>query len=72
MAFVPKHTDFALSPYTGLTRESWLEAAKYLLENVFSRIGGFDAPVVVPRVERNASQNSGVKSSNIAIRCSLQ
>lgn len=51
MAFVPKHTDFALSPYTGLTRESWLEAAKYLLENVFSRIGGFDAPVVVPRVE---------------------
>ena len=35
MAFVPKHTDFTLSPYTGLTRESWLEAAKYLLQNVF-------------------------------------
>ena len=53
MAFVPEHTDFVLSPYTGLTRESWLEAAKYLLQNVFSRIGGFDAPVVVPRVEQD-------------------
>ncbi len=53
MAFVPGNTDFNLSPYTGLTRQSWLEAAKYLLENVFSRIGGFDSPVVVPRTEKD-------------------
>ncbi len=26
MKFKPKHTDYSLSPYTGLTRESWIEA----------------------------------------------
>lgn len=51
MAFVPKHTDFVKSPYTGLSRESWVEAAKYLLEGIFRHIASMDSPVVVPRQE---------------------
>ena len=49
MKFIPKTTDFALSPYTGLTRESWIEAGIYLLEGVFKHIDSFDSPIVVPR-----------------------
>ncbi len=51
MPFEFTNKDFNLSPYTGMTRESWIEAAKYLLENVFSHIKKFTDPVVVPRVE---------------------
>lgn len=51
MIFQPKTTDFELSPYTGLTRESWLEAAEYLLEGVFENIKSFADPVVMPRKE---------------------
>ena len=34
MAFVPKTLDYTVSPYTGLTRQSWIEAGTYLLEGV--------------------------------------
>ena len=38
MAFVPKTLDYTVSPYTGLTRQSWIEAGTYLLEGVFQNI----------------------------------
>lgn len=43
--------DFSLSPYTGLTRESWIDAAKYLLRGIFQHIPSMEAPVIVPRKE---------------------
>ena len=49
--FEPENTDYNLSPYTGLTRESWIEAGKYLLTNIFSHISSKDSPVVMPRIE---------------------
>lgn len=52
MVFKPKHTDFVLSPYTGLTRESWVEAGEYMLAGIFRHIKSFDDPVVVPRQEK--------------------
>lgn len=51
MIFKPETLDFELSPYTGLTRESWIEAGKYLLEGMFRHIPSYDAPVVLPRAE---------------------
>ena len=51
MAFVPTHLDYQLSPYTGMTRESWIEAAKYMLEGIFRHIPDMEHPVVVPRQE---------------------
>lgn len=47
----PSGTDFRLSPYTGLTRESWIDAGKYLLTGIFQNIQNFDDPVVMPRYE---------------------
>ncbi len=49
--FEPKHVDYELSPYTGLTRESWIEAAEYLLNGIFQNIKNFEDPVVMPRKE---------------------
>lgn len=47
----PSGTDFRLSPYTGLTRDSWIDAGKYLLTGIFQNIQNFDDPVVMPRYE---------------------
>lgn len=49
--FKPTKLDYDLSPYTGLTRESWIEAAKYILNGIFDNIKTFDDPVVMPRKE---------------------
>ena len=51
MKFEPKTLDYNLSPYTGLTRESWLEAGRYMLEGIFQNIDDFSKPVVMPRKE---------------------
>lgn len=51
MKFEPKVLDYTLSPYTGLTRESWIEAGKYLLTAMFKNIPSLDAPVIMPRQE---------------------
>lgn len=51
MKFEPKFLDYELSPCTGLTRESWLEAGKYMLEGIFRHIDDFEKPVVMPRKE---------------------
>ncbi len=49
--FKPKHLEYNLSPYTGLTRESWIEAAEYLLNGISQNIKDFKDPVVMPRKE---------------------
>lgn len=51
MKFEPKTLDFELSPYTGMTRESFIEAGIYILEGVFNNLSSIDAPVVMPRKE---------------------
>ncbi len=51
MIFTPKTLDYNLSPYTGLTRESFKEAGKYLLAGMFENIKDFQDPVVMPRKE---------------------
>lgn len=51
MKFEPKHLDYEQSPWTGMTRESWIEAGEYLLGGIFGNIPAFDAPVVMPRRE---------------------
>ncbi|MDE7028380.1 MAG: DUF2264 domain-containing protein [Lachnospiraceae bacterium] len=53
--FEPNHLDCDLSPYTGLTRESWIEAAEYLLNGIFQNIRNFDDPVVMPRKETDVT-----------------
>lgn len=65
MKYEPTHLDFNISPYTGLTRESWIDAAKYLLEGMFCHIPSMDSPVIVPRAETEVTyphkNSSGAK-----------
>ncbi len=58
MVFKPKHTDFELSPYTGLDRQSWIEAAEYLLGGIFGNIKDMEDPVVMPRYETEVTYPS--------------
>ena len=51
----PTHLDFTLSPYTGLTRASWIDAAKHFLKGIFSNIKDFNSPVIMPRCETEVS-----------------
>lgn len=58
MVFKPKHTNFELSPYTGLDRQSWIEAAEYLLGGIFGNIKDIEDPVVMPRYETEVTYPS--------------
>jgi hypothetical protein len=51
MIFQPKTLDFNISPYTGLIRESWIEACEYLLTGIFKNIKSIHDPVIMPRKE---------------------
>lgn len=51
MKFVPDTLDYDLSPYTGMTRQSWMEAAAYLLTGIFQNMKSMSDPVIMPRQE---------------------
>lgn len=55
MAFHIENPDYDLSPYTGMTREHWLDAGRYLLEGIFGNIQGIEEPVVMPRKEKEVT-----------------
>lgn len=47
--FVLKNKNMSLSPYTGMTREHWKEAALYLLEGAFSYVKSPEDPLDFPK-----------------------
>lgn len=47
--FEVKQPDFKKSPYTGLTRKHWLEAAKYILNGAFGYIHCLDDQMYFPK-----------------------
>lgn len=51
--FVLEEPDVQNSPYTGMGRKHWIDAAKYLLTGVFCHVKDLDAPVLVPRYEEH-------------------
>ena len=58
MVFENKYPDYDLSPYTGMSRKSWIEAAEYLLEGIFNNISDIEKPVVMPRYETEVTYPS--------------
>jgi hypothetical protein len=49
MAYLVTNPDYAHSPFTGMTREHWLDSAQFLVDGVFQYIGGIDEPIVIPK-----------------------
>jgi hypothetical protein len=48
-AFAVENPDLKKSPFTGMTRKHWLDAARFLTNGVFQHIGGMDEPIVMPK-----------------------
>ena len=55
MAFTNQTTDWDSSPYTGLTRESWKQAGRYLLSGIFDHLESPEDPPLVKRTEFDAT-----------------
>lgn len=51
MHFIPTKTNWEKSPFTGLDRNSWVEAGIWLLQGAFAGIHSIEDPMIVPRTE---------------------
>lgn len=49
-SFEVQNPDHRLSPYTGMTRQHYVEMAKYLLERAFTHVGSMNDPLTFPIV----------------------
>ncbi|WP_431241889.1 DUF2264 domain-containing protein [Flavobacterium sp. P21] len=49
--FQVKNPDFKNSPYTGMTKQHWRDAALYLLEGAFTYVHSIDDPMKFPKQE---------------------
>ncbi len=49
MAFQVLNPDFVKSPFTGMTREHWVDAAQFLVDGVFRHINHIDEPIAIPK-----------------------
>lgn len=59
-AFVVEKPDYKLSPYSGLTRKHWIQAAEYLLSGAFSYIYDLDDPMYFPKqLDKTYPRNEG-------------
>ena len=48
-AYAVENPNMELSPFTGMTRRHWLDAAKYLTEGVFQHVNSIDDPIALPK-----------------------
>lgn len=55
MKFELEHPNRDLSPYSGMDREHWLEAGKFLLKGLFSHVKSLNDPIDPPRSEDQVS-----------------
>ncbi len=49
-AYVVQNPDFERSPMTGMTRQHYIDCAKYVLGRAFRHVKSFDQPIVFPLV----------------------
>lgn len=49
-AFEVKSPDFDLSPHTGMTKQHYVDCAKYLLKRAFSHVDSIETPISFPSV----------------------
>lgn len=57
--------DYVKSPYSGMTRQHWMDAAKYLLKGAFSYIHCIDDPMYFPK-QLDKTYPHGEKDAKVA------
>lgn len=55
MKFTIKEPDWKKSPYTGMTREDWLEVSHFFLSGIFRHVKDIHDPILAPRHETKVS-----------------
>lgn len=58
--FKVEQPDFAKSPFTGMTRQHWLNAAHYLLKGAFTHVSTINDPMVFPKQPGVSYPRNGV------------
>jgi hypothetical protein len=53
--FEPENPDFKTSPFTGLTRQHYIDSARYVLERAFKHVKSFDQPIIFPTIPGSKS-----------------
>ena len=56
--FVLDQPDYKTNPYTGMGRNHWMDAAKYLLNGAFSYVNSIYAPMRFPKQLTKADPNN--------------
>lgn len=54
-AYSVNEPNFELSPYTGMTRQHYIDCAKYVLERAFRHVNAFEQPIVFPTIPGSKS-----------------
>ena len=54
-AFEVRNPDYALSPLTGMTRQHYIDCAKYILTRAFKHVKSFATPIVFPTIPGSKS-----------------
>lgn len=54
-AYELKNPDFKTSPLTGMTRQHYLDCARYILERAFKHVKSFDQPIIFPTIPGSKS-----------------
>lgn len=54
-AYIVQNPDYQLSPSTGMTRQHYIECAKYVLERAFQHVKSFDQPIIFPTLPGSKS-----------------
>lgn len=69
--FTIENPDKAQSPYTGVTREHWKQAAQYLLEGAFNYVNTISDPMNLPKQEGKSypRNESEVPTSRLEAMC---
>lgn len=69
--FDVKNPDKKLSPYTGVTREHWKQAAEYLLDGAFQYVNSISDPMNLPKQEGKSYPRDagGVPTSRMEAMC---
>lgn len=61
--------DYQKSPYTGMTRQHWIQAGEYLLKGAFNYIHTLDDQMYFPKqLDKNISEKYGRNSGSKAGR----
>jgi hypothetical protein len=49
-AYSVRNPDYQLSPFTGMTRQHYVDCARHVLEGAFKHVKSFDQPIVFPTI----------------------